>query len=276
MDGSDVINVKSCRTCGMLGNASDFGTKGINKKSGRVYLTADCRECHNKKQNQYSRDHYIGSHKSVAGKKAAQERKLKRQEIAEARRAAPTKFCSRCKQTKPRSAYHNRVRSVDGLVLWCIECMASYATKYVTDPELKAKRKAQSQLWRSKRTPEQRKIECERVKSRARTDWGRQMWAQARDRARERGLAFDLTPDWVRERANVCQLSGMILMPRSGRGGRMGPLSPSIDKIDSTAGYTQDNCRVVCFALNTAFMHWGSKAFEPIAKAWLERLANAK
>lgn len=278
MDGGstgDVINVRVCRTCGLLGGPNDFAVKSISKKTGKITLNPDCKKCRNEKQRVYTKTWYPGSRRSLINKQAVEGRRIKRQEIAAARLVAPTKFCSRCKQTKTRDAYHKRERSVDGLVLWCIECMSSYAKKYVTDPELNAARKEKYRIYRAKRTDDQKKAECEKVKARNRSDHASYMFKMVRDRAREKGLDFDLTVEWIRAKGNVCELSGIELIPRSGRNGRLGALSPSIDKIDSTSGYTQVNCRVICMALNTAFMHWGSQAFEPIAKAWLNRLANA-
>ena len=35
------------------------------------------------------------------------------------------------------------------------------------------------------------------------------------------------------------------------------PYAPSIDRIDNTKGYTEDNCRVVCLAANIAMNTWG-------------------
>lgn len=35
------------------------------------------------------------------------------------------------------------------------------------------------------------------------------------------------------------------------------PLAPSIDRIDSSLGYTRQNCRIVCAAVNYAMNVWG-------------------
>lgn len=93
-----------------------------------------------------------------------------------------------------------------------------------------------------------------------------------RARAKRSGKEFDLTLEWLKQRSNICELSGLKM--------RIGyfdkhPLSASVDRVDSSLGYTQDNCRVVCLALNMAFNDWGSEAFIPIAKAFVSRLAKA-
>lgn len=97
------------------------------------------------------------------------------------------------------------------------------------------------------------------------------MLNSAKGRARTAGLTFDLTEDWIKERYEVCELSGLKMVRCIGS---PGPLSPSIDRIDSRFGYTKTNCRVICMALNGAFNSWGEAAFEPIAKAWIQRISK--
>ena len=72
---------------------------------------------------------------------------------------------------------------------------------------------------------------------------------QAKRRAKERDLAFDLTREWAIARwTNHCEITGLPFV--------LGtvdhyPRSPSIDRIDSSQGYTQDNCRFILFAVNS-------------------------
>ena len=74
------------------------------------------------------------------------------------------------------------------------------------------------------------------------------MFGTARKRAKKVGLAFSLTHEWARQRwTGRCELSGIELIP--GSGGQC-MRSPSIDRIDPSKGYTPDNCRFVCLALN--------------------------
>lgn len=74
------------------------------------------------------------------------------------------------------------------------------------------------------------------------------MFGTARKRAKQRGLEFSLSHEWARDRwTGRCELSGIELQP--GAGGQC-MRSPTIDRIDSTKGYTPDNCRFVCLALN--------------------------
>lgn len=80
---------------------------------------------------------------------------------------------------------------------------------------------------------------------------------QAKNRAKRQGLPYSLSDEWA---ASVwtgrCALTGVEfeLLARSNVGkGESGPrrLSPSLDKIDPALGYTPENSRFVCFAVNT-------------------------
>lgn len=102
------------------------------------------------------------------------------------------------------------------------------------------------------------------------------LFTAAKNRAAKRKMTFDLTIPWVEERIKHCALTGMALTRASGTRRPVGPLSPSVDRVNARYGYTKRNCRVVCMALNAAFQDWGSDEFKPIAAAWLARLANAE
>ncbi len=71
----------------------------------------------------------------------------------------------------------------------------------------------------------------------------------ARGRSQKKGFAFDLTREWCEAKwTGTCALSGL---PFSFGSQDHHPFSPSIDRIESSKGYTQDNCRFVLFAVNS-------------------------
>jgi hypothetical protein len=47
---------------------------------------------------------------------------------------------------------------------------------------------------------------------------------------------------------------------------RVRPWAPSVDRIDSTKGYTKENCRVVCAAVNSAMNQYGEDLLLVIAR----------
>ena len=73
-------------------------------------------------------------------------------------------------------------------------------------------------------------------------------------------LAFDL----YRAQGGRCALSGLRQV---GSGKVLRPFAPSLDRIDSTGGYTRDNVRLVCQAVNFALNAYGEDVFREIATA---------
>ena len=70
---------------------------------------------------------------------------------------------------------------------------------------------------------------------------------KARERAREKGLAFSITPDDI-DIPTVCPILGLVLRHSTGPGA--GPESPSLDRIDPTKDYTPDNIQVISHKAN--------------------------
>lgn len=162
------------------------------------------------------------------------------------------KQCRICEGVKHRVRFSKSAITYDGLNAICKGCMSTIR---------RGKRRLDPTKYR--RTPQQR------------LDTAGGLLASSKSRAKRLLYDFDLTKEWIEDRLPICEISGVTMVPRSGRKGRPGPLTPSIDRIDSNRGYTKDNCRIICFSLNTAFQDWGSDAFEPIVLAWAERLVKA-
>ena len=88
-------------------------------------------------------------------------------------------------------------------------------------------------------------------------DYLRKSVTNAYDRARRKGLKFDsdLSNHLVVRFKPFCPSCGREYEPNTS-GCRFGPLVPSIDKIDSTGGYTKDNVAVICWQCNLAKGEW--------------------
>ena len=95
----------------------------------------------------------------------------------------------------------------------------------------------------------------------------------ARQRACSRGLpaeedlcAFAL--ELYRTQGGCCALSGLPFHLRVvGSGKARRPFAPSVDRVDSASGYTRDNVRLVCQAVNFALNAYGEDVFRAIALA---------
>lgn len=80
------------------------------------------------------------------------------------------------------------------------------------------------------------------------------MWNNAQQRARRSGAEFNLSLEWVTDKiAQGCAVTGLPfdLTVADGSGGG-NPWGPSIDRKDSTKGYTEENSQVTVWIYNRA------------------------
>lgn len=93
----------------------------------------------------------------------------------------------------------------------------------------------------------------------------------ARRRSTQKDLPCTLTHSWVLERLQEgrCELSGLPFDYQAKKG-HLSPLTPSVDRIVPQLGYTPQNCRIVCQALNALFSTWGEAASLEIVIAYLK------
>jgi hypothetical protein len=95
----------------------------------------------------------------------------------------------------------------------------------------------------------------------------------ARQRARTRGLAVDedlcaFALELYSAQGGCCALSGLPFNLRVVGGGKARrPYAPSLDRVDAASGYTRDNVRLVCQAVNFALNAYGEDVFREIALA---------
>lgn len=87
-------------------------------------------------------------------------------------------------------------------------------------------------------------------------------------RAKKKGLPCTITKLWITQAldAGVCQLSGIPFDLTPTKASHFNPYSPSIDRIDSSKGYTFKNSRVILTALNVALSEYGLDTYLTIAK----------
>ncbi len=98
----------------------------------------------------------------------------------------------------------------------------------------------------------------------------RKVLNRARGRARVRTLDFDvdmahLLSLW-REQKGRCAVSGLSFTEEwKGESFVKTPFGPSLDRIDSSKGYMQENVRLVCMAANFALNQWGDDILRRLA-----------
>lgn len=100
--------------------------------------------------------------------------------------------------------------------------------------------------------------------------WLYELHKNARKNAKARGREFDLTKEDMEalfDRANGrCEVSRIKLNTgHNSAAGSRPPWGASLDRIDPSRGYTRDNCRLVCMAVNYAMHEWGQEILEELA-----------
>lgn len=107
--------------------------------------------------------------------------------------------------------------------------------------------------------------------SKRKSSWLGTMHRRALDRSRRRGHAMDLTFDEVIEIAKRsggrCEVTGIPFTWENETSCNTPPYSPSLDRVDSSLGYTKNNVRLVCNCVNTAMGAWGITVIYKIADA---------
>lgn len=98
--------------------------------------------------------------------------------------------------------------------------------------------------------------------------WGSEMWSQAVTRAKKKNLEFTLTKkelNQIIERSNNrCEVTGIPFdfdFNPSVKKGAKRPFIPSLDRIDSSLGYSFENCRLVVYCVNASLLTWGEEVF---------------
>lgn len=64
-----------------------------------------------------------------------------------------------------------------------------------------------------------------------------------------------------------CEITGLPIIYELEKNG-INPFRPSVDRIDCKKGYTEDNVRVVCVAVNYCLNEFGISIFDKIIRAY--------
>ena len=102
--------------------------------------------------------------------------------------------------------------------------------------------------------------------------WLQSMVPRSRHRAGRAQFAHDLVPDHAeqlfRRQGGRCAISGLPFSLARFEGVLVKhPFAPSLDRISSRGGYTTDNVRLVCIAVNFGMGQWGEELYLTFARA---------
>ena len=102
------------------------------------------------------------------------------------------------------------------------------------------------------------------------------LYCSAHQRAKKFGSSITIDTAWVEGRLMIgyCKVTGLPFTMEPNKNGRTSPLSPSLDRIDSSKGYTEDNVQVVVWIYNNAKSHWGVGALHALARALVQQIGE--
>lgn len=193
-----------------------------------------------------------------------------------------SRICCACKVDKPSAEFDRDRSNRNGIQARCKECRKARNKKYARDhPDYfrlkQAEYAARDGGHATRYARHSDRFKADRAKYGA-TLVGRLsgLLLSARDRARKRSVDYSLDFEWLAalwvSQKGCCALTGieLDLLSRNKRHRSYVPFSPSLDRIDGTKGYTPENTRLVCTAINIALNHFGEEVFAKVCKAYLE------
>ena len=100
--------------------------------------------------------------------------------------------------------------------------------------------------------------------------------------AESRGIAFNLSKEWILEKLlnGRCEVTGIPFVFDANKNSftvksknqNRNPWSPSVDRIDSSKGYTEENCKMVCTMYNTCKGSFSDEAVEMFCRGFLSNV----
>lgn len=193
-----------------------------------------------------------------------------------------TRICYKCKQEKHRTEYHKDSYDKFGLQAKCKQCISSRNKSYRKEHPDYFKRKGKENYKRVNnpaRYAKHRDKFITRHREYNTSVWGRftSLLYSAKKRAEKRGIPYDLDREWLlsqyKNQNGTCKLSGLELdfSFNAIKGRKFNPLSPSLDRIDSTKGYTKNNVRLICTAMNLALNNFGEDLFKKVIAGYMSK-----
>ena len=157
------------------------------------------------------------------------------------------KTCSKCKEIKLKNQFYKNKTKSDGYTNECIICRKAYWAINGTKIREKHRGSLKGKL--------------------------KQLLCSAIHRARKHNLPYELNYEWlcdVHERqGDKCALTHLPFTYITKGDRSQMPFSPSLDRINPKLGYTKENTRLVCTAINVALNQHGEDIFSQVAMAYL-------
>ena len=197
-----------------------------------------------------------------------------------------TKICSDCSKEKDITCFYSDSSSKDGKQSRCSVCTKIRNKEFkdknkdyfkLKNKEIYEKNIESDKDFNAKRYLKYQEKFVSRSREYKRTPFGRFMslLTSARKRARDKGVKFLLSVEWLKEQweyqNGCCKLTGIPFNLDSVKHRNYNPFAPSLDAIDPTKGYTPENTRLVCTAINIALNAWGEEVYYEVSIAYLKK-----
>lgn len=195
---------------------------------------------------------------------------------------------SEAEQKTKRCPYCDTVKGVDEFYVsnsgtrpkisnYCKPCCSRRMTKYNREnhERVKQRKRESYHKHKHKRVVDKERSKQDRQRARGRIR-GRMydLFASARDRAKKKGVPFELTRDYLLdlwcEQQGDCALTGITMRFDVGNGdSRFMPFNISLDRIVPSRGYVVGNVRLVCVAANLALNEFGEDVFRQVCEGYM-------
>lgn len=166
------------------------------------------------------------------------------------------KKCSKCKESKPETDFPKTKTNKDGLSYLCTDCNKDSSRSY---RERNAEKYYNNQKLRRQEEPH----------------FISQLFHGAVTRAKKKKLPLDIDNDFLTQLLTKsdykCAVTGLEMNLISTGRKKANPFKCSLDRIDSDKGYTKDNVRLVCWAVN----QMKAERTDTELKFWVETLYKA-
>jgi len=164
-----------------------------------------------------------------------------------------TLFCKNCNELKPINSFWKSKTNISGYQTLCITC---HTNKYKFKHKTKEDYANWAKLYRLKENNKEYERNFRKNYLQSFEGSAGKLLSATRNRAKKKQLEHNLDREWVYEKLKpmICNVTNipLTLEKYENRKYHANPFNPSIDRIDSSKGYTKDNCRIVCFIYNMA------------------------
>lgn len=200
-------------------------------------------------------------------------------------------YCSRCDVTKTCDEFTKDKNRRGGKSIYCRDCMKEI--NKIIRKRNNEQRTEYNRQYRAVHREEYREWERENYKKRSEErrsqakSWRekrhgtiKMMHLAARLRARKKQISYELSPEFIdvilSSQGDKCVLTGLDFVYESDSEYKVRPFAPSLDRKDTSKGYSLDNIQIVCIIANKARNEYSMEIFDQMCLARVEQLNRAR